>query len=201
MRIVLLASIIAAVVIVTTKLQEQAEEISWATGEDYGIADVLADTVDEVAGTVTYTELADMYPSEELKRIIKTSEGLKLQPYDLGDGGWTVGYGHFSKSKPAAISLAEAEAMFNDDLETRAAKWVRLYVTAPMTQNEFDALVHIAYNMSPRSFKKFADSVNAGQGIRDIAAQSVGWVAAHLQNGIRNRRNREINLYENGVYA
>lgn len=201
MRLVLGAAIFGAAYIILTTLEQAAEEVTAATGEDYGLTDVIADKMDEVTGYVGFQELGDMQPSDEIKRVLKTSEGLKLQPYDLGDGGWTVGYGHFSKGKPAAVTLAEAEAMFDDDLENRAAKWVRIYVAVPVNQNQFDALVHIAYNMSPRSFKKFADEVNSGNGIRAIAEESVTWVAAKFTNGIRNRRNREINLYENGVYA
>ncbi len=83
----------------------------------------------------------------------------------------------------------------------RAEKWVKLYVTDNLTQNQFDALVSIAFNMSPQSFKKFADSVNAGNGIDDIAQQSVGWVASVYTNGIQNRRTAEMNVFNNGVYA
>lgn len=201
MRWVLGAAIFGAAYIVLTTLEQAAEEVQAATGEDYGLTDVLMDKVDEVAGYVGTQELSDMQPSEQIKSDLKRSEGLELQPYKLNDGGWTVGYGHWSATKPSAITQAEAEAMFDSDLENRAAKWVRLYVTVPVNQAQFDALVHIAYNMSPKSFKKFADAVNAGQGIRDIAAESIGWVANEYKNGIRNRRNREINLYENGVYA
>lgn len=199
MRIVLYASIAAAIIIATTKLQQQAEEVMAVTGEDYGIADVLSDSIDEVAGMVTGTN--DMQPSEQIKNELKSSEGLRLEPYQLNDGGYTVGYGHWSASPLGAVTQAQAEELFNQDIESRAAKWVRLYVSVPLSQSQFDALVHIAYNMSPKSFKKFADSVNNGQGIRDIAQKSVGWVASMYQNGIANRRAREINLYENGVYA
>ncbi|MFZ6732233.1 lysozyme [Undibacterium sp. Ji42W] len=201
MRLVLGAAIFGAAYIILTTMEQAAQEVAAATGEDYGLTDVLADKMDEVTGYIGSQELSDMQPSDQIKRDIKGSEGLKLQPYKLNDGGYTVGYGHWSASPLSAITQVQAEAMFDDDLENRAAKWVRLYVTVPVNQAQFDALVHIAYNMSPRSFKKFADAVNAGQGIRDIAAESIGWVATEYKNGIRNRRNREINLFENGVYA
>ena len=84
---------------------------------------------------------------------------------------------------------------------TDGEKWVKLYVTVPVSQEQFDALVSIAFNMSPRSFKKFADQVNAGNGIDAIADQSVTWVPANLQNGIRNRRYDEKRLFNEGIYA
>jgi lysozyme len=86
-------------------------------------------------------------------------------------------------------------------LYDRGYKWVRLYVSVPVTQNQFDALTHIAYNMSPKGFKRFADAVNAGEGIDQIADDSVFWVAANFQNGIRARRAQEVALFNDGVYA
>jgi lysozyme len=102
---------------------------------------------------------------------------------------------------PDSITQAQAQALFDQDVQQRAANWVRLYVTAPITQNQFDALCSIAYNMSPKSFKHFADAVNAGQGIDGVAQASVAWVAPNLQNGISNRREAEVALFDNGVYA
>ncbi|PMS20696.1 glycoside hydrolase family 24 [Paraburkholderia rhynchosiae] len=147
---------------------------------------------------------ASMQPSAAMVAKLKSNEGLRLTRYALGDGGWTIGYGHYSTNMadiPATCTQAQADAWFASDLQQRAAKWVQLYVTVPLTQNQFDALVDIAYNMSPRSFKKFADSVNAGNGIDDIAQASVSWVAPALQNGIQNRRNAEIAMFNDGVYA
>ncbi|NQE29229.1 glycoside hydrolase family 24 [Herbaspirillum seropedicae] len=136
--------------------------------------------------------------------MLKRRESLRLTRYTLGDGGYTWGYGHFDKNPnalPVNITADQAEAIFADDLVNRGEKWVKLYVSVPVSQNQFDALVSIAYNMSPQSFKKFADQVNAGNGINAIADTSVGWVASNLQNGIRNRRAEEKRLFNEGIYA
>jgi len=136
--------------------------------------------------------------------MLKGREVLRLERYNLGDGGWTIGYGHFEKdiSKiPARITRDDAEAMFDRDLFERAVKWVRLYVSVPVTQYQFDALTHIAYNLSPKGFKRFADAVNAGEGIDAIADASVYWPAPQFQNGIRARRATEVALFNEGVYA
>lgn len=142
--------------------------------------------------------------SQEVRNMLKRSEALKLQRYALGDGGYTWGYGHFEKradALPEFITVEQAESIFAQDVADRAEKWVKLYVTVPISQNQYDALVHIAFNMTPQSFKKFAASVNAGNGITGIALESISWVAAKFTNGITNRRNVEINLFDNGVYA
>lgn len=169
--------------------------------EEPTIMESIADTV---ASIVQPTPAKDMRASDQLREKLKQSEALRLTPYELGDGGWTVGYGHFEKRRedlPILRTKADAEALFDQDLEERAEKWVRLYVHVPVSQAQYDALTHIAFNMSPRSFKKFADEVNAGRSIAEMAERSVAWVAPHLQRGIRNRREFEVNLFETGDYA
>ncbi len=148
--------------------------------------------------------VADMQTSPAMLGMLRRRESCRLTPYNLGDGGWTIGWGHqYGKYEtvPASITQAQADAMFIDDVVSRGEKWVKLYVAVDLAQYEFDALVSIAYNMSPQSFKKFADSVNAGDGIDDIAQASVGWVADKYRNGIQNRRGAELNVFNNGVYA
>ncbi|PMS38857.1 glycoside hydrolase family 24 [Trinickia symbiotica] len=157
-----------------------------------------------VMNMVNPTPASGMTVSDAEVSALKQREGLRLTRYALGDGGYTIGYGHYSTNLadiPATCTQAQADAWFADDLENRATKWVRLYVTVPLSQNQFDALVDVAYNMSPRGFKRFADAVNAGQGIDDIAQASVAWVDPSLQNGIQNRRNAEMNEFDNGVYS
>ena len=172
--------------------------------EDETIFEMIGQTMDEVIAAVAPGAVADMYASEELRVMLKTRERLRLERYNIGDGGWTIGYDHFEKNIaniPARISVDEANAMFDRDLAQRAEKWLRMHVRVPLRQHEFDALVHIAYNMSPPSFKKFTDTVNAGEGIGYWANRSITWVAAHLQNGSRNRRNQELALFNSGMYA
>lgn len=168
----------------------------------------IGDVVDEATATVwnmvNPTPASSMTVSDAQIALLKRREGLRLTRYALGDGGYTIGYGHFSTNIadiPPTCTQAQADAWFANDLQQRAVKWVQLYVSVPLTQNQFDALVDVAYNMSPRGFKKFADAVNAGNGIDDIAQASVSWVSAPLQDGIQNRRNAEINEFDNGVYA
>lgn len=145
-----------------------------------------------------------MQTSQSMLSMLKRRERLVLNRYELGDGGYTWGYGHFSTSPtalPMTITREQAEALFADDVVRRAEKWVKLYVRADLAQHEFDALVSVAFNMSPQSFKKFADAVNRGEGIEGIAANSVTWVASKFTNGIRNRRADEIAVFNDGRYA
>lgn len=161
--------------------------------------------IDQAAGMISGPgPVGDMTTSDAGLALMKRRESCRLTPYNLGDGGWTIGWGHqYGKYEtvPASITQDQADAMFADDAVSRGERWVKLYVSVSLTQSQFDALVSIAYNMSPQSFKKFADAVNAGNGIDDLAQQSVGWVAAAYRNGIQNRRNTEMNMFDNGEYA
>ena len=175
-----------------------------ATDPLASLGDVMDEATATVMNMVNPTPASSMQPSAALVAGLKRRESLRLTRYNLGDGGWTIGYGHFSTNLadiPATCTQAQADAWFASDLQNKAVKWVQLYVTVPLTQNQFDALVDVAYNMSPRGFKRFADAVNAGQGIDEIAQESVSWVDPSLQNGIQNRRNSEMAMYDNGDYT
>ncbi|MFZ6686405.1 lysozyme [Undibacterium sp. SXout11W] len=174
-------------------------------GQDEDMIDAAQTTIDEAAGVLTTSPVQEMATSQQMLDQLKSKESCRLTAYQLEDGkGMTIGYGH--KFQPGEtvyqnITQEQAEAYFADDVANRAEKWVKLYVTVDLSQNQFDALVSIAFNMSPQSFKKFANEVNAGNGIDGIAKQSVSWVAEQYQNGIQNRRNNEMLLFNQGVYA
>ena len=138
--------------------------------------------------------------------MLRGIERLALVPYRLpGEKGETIGYGRFYPDSgpvraPRSITPGMAELMFAEDVEQRAAKWVRLYVTRALTQYQFDALVHMAYNLSPGAFKTIAEAVNRGE---DPEAQAMRYLGTDpkVRQGVINRRNAELNLFRNGVYA
>lgn len=148
--------------------------------------------------------VADLVPSPELLEMLKQGEALRLTPYRLGDGGSTLGYGRYfpdsGSPPPARISRDTAEAWFAEDVEARGARWVRAYVRVPLLQHQFDALVHMAFNLSPKAFRTIANAVNAGE---DPEAAALRYVreGTHLEGGLRNRRAREVALYRQGTYA
>lgn len=150
------------------------------------------------------TPAADMSPSPELEAMLRQGEALRLTRYRLGDGGWTNGYGHYwpdgGPTPPETITADQAAAQFAADIEERGARWVRTYVTVPLLQHEFDALVHMAFNLSPKSFRTIAAAVNAGEDPEAAAMQFIR-AGTDLERGLRNRRGREIALYRNGTYA
>jgi lysozyme len=164
-------------------------------------------TMAGLGNAVLGSPVEDMQPSGELLGMLKKGEALRLLVYRLGDGGSTIGWGRYYKDNadgtndaPAAISRETAEAWFLEDVEARAARWVRAYVAVPLLQHQFDALTHLAYNLKPSSFKTIADAVNRGE---DPEAAALRFVRAGsgLEQGLRNRRAKEIALYRHGTYA
>ena len=178
--------------------------------QDDTITDEIMNKIDEGIAMVSAPgPVAEMSTSEQAKRMMRAFESCRLKPYNLNDGvggsvAWTIGWGHqYTKFETVAQSItqAQADAMFDDDVASRGESKVKLYVTVPLTQCQFDALVDISFGLSVKGFKKFAANVNAGNGLDGIAESSVAWVAAIYQNGIRRRRVSQVAMFDQGVYT
>jgi lysozyme len=84
--------------------------------------------------------------------IIKQYEGLRLTAYLCPAKVWTIGYGSTGPAvKPGMTITAErGEALLKEDLE-RFEKAVS--IAAPTaTQNQFDAMVSLAFNVGEANF-------------------------------------------------
>jgi len=80
-------------------------------------------------------------------------EGFRPQSARLDDGRWTIGYGHTLTAREGAqITEADAEALLLYDL-IQASHTVNEHVHAPLTQNQFDALVSFVFNIGVRAFR------------------------------------------------
>ena len=91
--------------------------------------------------------------SRSAVELIKAFEGFREKAARLDDGRWTIGYGHTLTAREGAqISEAEAEALLLYDI-IGAAHAVNELVYAPLTQNEFDALVSFVFNIGVLGFR------------------------------------------------
>jgi lysozyme len=86
--------------------------------------------------------------------LIKSFEGCRLEAYQDSVGIWTIGYGHTGPEvKPGLeISLDRAEELLRLNL-VEAEGAVCRFVTAPLNQNQFDALCCFTYNVGTGKFK------------------------------------------------
>ncbi|MCJ2033799.1 lysozyme, partial [Methylobacterium sp. J-068] len=118
--------------------------------------------------------LMDLSPIGEAVLIAR--EGRRLKAYKDSVGVLTIGIGHTSAAGPPlvtaglTITSAECDAIFERDVQTYVAA-VRKGLKVPVSQNAFDALVSICYNIGPGAFatSTFLKRINAGDtaGARD----------------------------------
>lgn len=96
-----------------------------------------------------------MQTSKNGRDFIKGFEALRLIAYpDPGTGGkpWTNGWGHTKGVKQGdRITQAQAEQFLSDDLAVFELT-VNGAVKRPMTQNQFDAMVSLAFNIGGPEF-------------------------------------------------
>jgi len=93
--------------------------------------------------------------SESGLDFIKAYEGFRPVETVLASGQKTIGYGHsYVRGEPALLTQNKAEDILKSDLEP-IEKIINHIVFAPMSQNQFDALVSLAFNIG---IDEFADS-------------------------------------------
>lgn len=87
--------------------------------------------------------------------FIKKHEGLRLKAYmPTKNDVWTIGYGHTKTArKGMRITKAEADVLLRQDIAwVRAA--IKKYVKVPLTQNQYDAVASLIYNIGAGAFKR-----------------------------------------------
>ena len=84
--------------------------------------------------------------------LIKEFEGFKEKAY-MGPGGkWTIGYGHTAGVRSGdVITMSQAEMYLKFDVGDAEIAVMSL-VQAPLSQNQFDALVSFVYNVGSGNF-------------------------------------------------
>lgn len=151
--------------------------------------------------------------------LLKTVEQLRLQPYDDQTGadisawtaGATIGYGHLiSKSEWSlyenAIAQADADALFDKDIAP-FVEAVRSKITAMLSQQQFDALVMLVYNIGQASFagSSVVKMINDPAAASQYPSLEAAWKAwnksqGKVMKGLDNRRSCEWNVYVLGNY-
>lgn len=145
----------------------------------------------------------EMHVSPSGIDLICDFEGKRLVAYDDGVGVWTIGFGTtiypngIKVKKGDVCTEAQAKAYMAHDLK-KFELAVSNVVTVPLSQNQFDALVSLAYNIGTNAFKNstLVKKLNAGD-IRGAANQFDVWVKAggKRMQGLVNRRAKEKALF------
>lgn len=130
--------------------------------------------------------------------LIKSYESLSLKAYRDSGGVPTIGWGSTRGVRMGMqISQEQAESRLRDDLHT-AESAVNRYVTVPLSQHQFDALVSLTFNIGTGAFQKstLLRLLNAGR-YSDAADQFRRWNKANgrVLPGLVKRRAAERALF------
>lgn len=133
---------------------------------------------------------------------IREHEGIRLKAYpDPATGGapWTVGVGHTGPEvyPGMVISADEVDDMLRRDLE-KFERGIERLVTVPLTQNQFDALVSLTFNIGLGNFggSTLLRKLNA-RDYNGAADQILRWdkAAGRKMAGLTRRREAERNQF------
>ena len=112
--------------------------------------------------------------------LIKRFEGFCAKVYHCPAGVPTIGYGHVIKRGETFKPLSDAEA--TELLRADAAiaeRAVQRLITAPLTQNQFDALVSFTFNLGEGALERsgLRQLINVGQ-FAKVPSELNRWVFA-----------------------
>lgn len=140
--------------------------------------------------------------SQKGKDLIKSFEGLELRVYpDLGTGGapYTAGYGHTGPDVKPGMNVTQAmsDKWFDQDV-AKFENGVSNALTVETTQNQFDAMVSLAYNIGLGNFTKSTLLRKHNAKCWQCAAAQFGvWrnAGGKVMTGLIRRRAAERELY------
>jgi GH24 family phage-related lysozyme (muramidase) len=144
-----------------------------------------------------------------------------LVAYDLGDGAYTIGYGHaifpdeeesfnflprYSKIRPGRTRITKENAvtLLKDDLRESESiinrilnQWEQKGIKPPITQGMYDAMVSMAFNMGPGIRKsEFIQAVKKSD--FDLARKLILTTSENLFDdfpGLEPRRKKESEMF------
>ena len=135
--------------------------------------------------------------------FIKSHEALRLKAYQDSKGVWTIGWGHTKNVHPGdVITREQAEQFIRDDFA-----WVERTLNFDLvtgrdkplvTQNEFDALCSLVFNIGSNAYLESTVRRKIKQGDKMAAARAFKmWVYSDHKfiQGLANRRADEVRLF------
>lgn len=138
-------------------------------------------------------------------KLISQFEGLSLKPYLCSAKIPTIGYGNTFYLNGKKVTMLDKPITKEQALEMFKviadgfARQVEKKLTKPVNQNQFNALVSLAYNIGVGNFYKstLLRYVNLNTNDGNIAKEFLRWNKAGGQvlNGLTNRRIKESALY------
>jgi lysozyme len=131
--------------------------------------------------------------------IIKKHEGLRLEAYlPTPNDVWTIGYGHTHTTKQGMkITEGQAESLLRKDI-LWVEKAINKLVVVSLSQNQFDALSSLVFNIGEGGFSSstLLRLLNSGD-YEGAANQFLRWnkQKGRVLNGLTKRREEERALF------
>lgn len=174
--------------------QDEGSQSEWGILQYY---EKSSTSTSSSAGTATTGKKAT---SDSGISLIKECEGCKLYAYQDTGGTWTIGYGHTTGvTAGMTITEAQAESYLKSDLQNFESA-VNGYVEVSLTQNMFDALVSLSFNIGAGAFKSSTLLQKLNQGDYEGAANQFDvWIVGGA--GLPARRAKEKKLFLTGYSA
>lgn len=137
--------------------------------------------------------------------MIKSFEGLSLTAYKALDTEkyYTIGYGHYGSDvkKGMRITSARAEELLKQDVKSFVSG-VEKALKVKVNQNQFDALVSLAYNIGVGAFTSstLLKKLNGGD-VKGASEQFLVWnkSGGRTIDGLKTRRAKEKALFDKGT--
>ena len=157
-----------------------------------------------------------MKVSPKAVAMIKHHEGVRQTPYLCPAKLWTVGVGHVMFPEQAKLpidqrgsfknpgienfrkfSMEEVDALLRADLD-RFERGVERYITAPLTQGMFDALVSFSFNVGLGTLQRSTLRQKLNRGDKEGAADELlkyCMAGGKILKGLQTRRLDERALF------
>ena len=145
-----------------------------------------------------------MKTSQQGLKLIERFEGLSLTPYKDCVGLYTIGVGHLIDNGRSLPSSWNRTFTINECYELLASDVIKFelgvarYITAKLTQNQFDALVSFAFNLGLGTLQRSSLRQKLNRGDKEGAVKT--WLKYNMTGGqvIRGldlRRKAEVTLF------
>ena len=150
--------------------------------------------------------------SDSLVDFLKEEEKFRALAYKLGDGMVTIGYGHaeyINKSDiipyKTKIDTVKAEEYLRQDIKKAEGglnrilnKWEQDGLKHNITQNQYDAMISMIFNMGRTGFRRSDFIKKVKEGDMDAAHNQMLNTSSQLFKkfpGLKKRRQREAELF------
>lgn len=150
-----------------------------------------------LAGRIALSAAAEL--DEAGLELTEAHEGCRLTAYRDAVGVLTIGWGHTGHDVHDGLTITreQAEELLRQDMLI-AEMCVNADVTMPLTQNQFDALVDLVFNIGCASFgsSTLRHKLNLGD-YRGAAAEFGKWnhAGGEVLEGLTRRRAAEAELF------